>query len=117
MDWIAERAERFPERLAVEAADASHTYGEIDAAVARRAEELVSSGALPGSTVAIEAPPSAGYAVELHALNRLGAVAFPLDPRLAAAERRAALDAARREGGEELLCHPHQRQFRDAASD
>jgi O-succinylbenzoic acid--CoA ligase len=103
-DWIAERAAAFPERLAVEDPGTKLTYSELDAAVARRAQELVEAGAVAGATVPVEQPASADFAVELHALNRLGAVAFPLDPRLAAAERRAALEAAGHEGGEELLC-------------
>jgi O-succinylbenzoic acid--CoA ligase len=104
MDWIAERAERFPERLAVEDASGPLTYAELDAATARRAQELAMTGVLPGATVPIEMPASTDYAVELHALNRLGAVPFPLDPRLSAGERRSALEAAPRHDRHELLC-------------
>jgi O-succinylbenzoic acid--CoA ligase len=104
MDWIAERAERFPERLAVEDATGPLTYAELDADTARRAQELAMTGVLPGATVPIEMPASTDYAVELHALNRLGAVPFPLDPRLSAGERRSALEAAPRHDRHELLC-------------
>jgi O-succinylbenzoic acid--CoA ligase len=104
VDWIAERAERFPERLAVEDASGPLTYAELDAATARRAEELAMTGVLPGASVPIETPASTDYAVDLHALNRLGAVPFPLDPRLSAGERRAALEATPRHDRQELLC-------------
>jgi O-succinylbenzoic acid--CoA ligase len=104
VDWIAERAERLPVRLAVEDANGSLTYAELDAATARRAQELAMTGVLPGATVPIEMPASTEYAVELHALNRLGAVPFPLDPRLSAGERRSALETAPRHDRHELLC-------------
>jgi o-succinylbenzoate---CoA ligase len=104
MDWIAERAERYPERLAVADATGPLAYAELDAATARRAEELAMTGVLPGATVPIEMPTSTDYAVELHALNRLGAVPFPLDPRLSTGERRSALETAPRHDRHELLC-------------
>ncbi len=104
MDWIAERAERFPDRVAVADPERELTYAELDAAAADRALELVGTGVMPGATVPIEMQASTEFAVELHALNRLGAVAFPLDPRLTANERRAALETKERHSRNVLLC-------------
>jgi O-succinylbenzoic acid--CoA ligase len=48
-----------------------------------------------GATVAITRPAGVDYVVSLHALMKLGAVAYPLNPDLAATELEAELDRAK----------------------
>ena len=47
-----------------------------------------------GATVTLELPVGADYVVLLHALMKLGAIAEPLNTRLAPAEREAELERA-----------------------
>jgi O-succinylbenzoic acid--CoA ligase len=90
-NWLADRAERFPDRTAVEDGGRSLTYADLQAEATLRGEKLAAAGVTEGETVPIEMPPGIDYAVEFHALVELGAVPFPLDPRLSAKERDAAL--------------------------
>lgn len=63
------------------------TYAELLAAVDETAARLWAVGARPGEPVGLQLPPGRPYVVALHALLRIGAVAVPLDPELADAER------------------------------
>ncbi len=92
-EWLARRAEEIPDRPAVEADGRLLSYAELDEAVGLAAHELARNGVGEGETVAVTAHAGLGYAIELHALSRLGAISYPLDPRLAEPE----LEAARAE--------------------
>jgi O-succinylbenzoic acid--CoA ligase len=79
--WLPRAAALRPGRAAVEAAEGSLTYA-----------ELLERGALdvaPGTRVALEGPPGLEFAAALHAALLARAVAVPVDPRLAPAERAA----------------------------
>ena len=91
MDWslastVAHQAERDGERLAIEAPDATLTYAELHARVERLAAGLHGLGIAPGEVVALLGLNSAAYVESLLALSHLGAVALPLNWRLAPPE-------------------------------
>jgi O-succinylbenzoic acid--CoA ligase len=105
--WLARAARTRGEHTALQAANARVSYAELHARARRAAEGLVASGARPGARVAIALPGGLDFAEMLHACLLLGAVAVPVDLRLAAAERAAIVDACQllveeppaREGG------------------
>src|SRR4051794_31649532 len=81
--WLPRAAAARPERAAVNAL----TYAGLRDAPAAAARVLLARGARPGARVGLALAPGEAYAVALHACLWLGAVAVPLDLRLAAAER------------------------------
>jgi o-succinylbenzoate---CoA ligase len=83
--WLPRAARAHPARPALN----DMTYRELDAAADRAARVLVARGAGPGCRVALALPPGAAFAVALHATQRLGALAVPIDLRLTADERPA----------------------------
>ncbi|MQA25683.1 MAG: amino acid adenylation domain-containing protein, partial [Micromonosporaceae bacterium] len=91
LDRIFSWAERFTERVAIEQGASRLTYGELRAAVRRRADEL-SGDIAPRSLVTIECPRSTAFVVDFLAVFSLGAVPVPLNPDLPAARRRALLE-------------------------
>ena len=93
-NWLAQRAATCPDRLAVRAAGEDLTFADLEAEAVAAARRLAARGARRDAVVALDIPPSAGYAVVLHALMKLGAVAYPVNPRLTAAERERALAEA-----------------------
>jgi O-succinylbenzoic acid--CoA ligase len=80
-------AAAWPDALAVETADGALTYAEL----LRRARGL---DAAPGDRVAILLPPGLDFVVALHACLLRGAVAMPVDVRLAEREREAQVKEA-----------------------
>lgn len=89
---LALRAAAFPDRLALEADGRALSYAELRQEAAARGAELSEAGVAEGATVPIELAAGLDYAVTLQASIGLGAVAFPLDPRLGAGERAGALE-------------------------
>jgi O-succinylbenzoic acid--CoA ligase len=85
--WLARAAARAPERSAVETPEGAWSYAELLAGAEAGAQQLVALGATPGREVAIALPPGLAFAQALHACLLLGAVAVPVDLRLAAEER------------------------------
>jgi O-succinylbenzoic acid--CoA ligase len=84
--WLGRAVAAEPGRVAVETAAGSLTYAELE--VASRVD-------LPqGARVAIALPPGLDFAIALHACLRSGAVAVPVDLRLAPAERARICGAA-----------------------
>ncbi|MGZ5341328.1 MAG: AMP-binding protein [Solirubrobacterales bacterium] len=90
-NWLAQRAETCPDRDALEAGGESISYRELESEAQVAARRLAGLGVRAGSGVVISMPAGIKYAVLLHALMKLGAVAYPLDPRLGEDERAAAL--------------------------
>ncbi len=90
-NWLAQRAETCPDRVAVATPEAKISYAQLEAEALGAARRLGSRGVRRDSVVAITMAPGAEYAIAVHALMKLGAIAFPLDPRLAGAERRRAM--------------------------
>jgi O-succinylbenzoic acid--CoA ligase len=83
--WLPRSAAARPQRPAVNAL----RYADLDAAAAAAARRLAARGARAGDRVALALPPGEAFCVALHGCLRLGAVAVPIDLRLAAAERDA----------------------------
>ena len=85
--WLARAASGAPARLAVETPQASWTYAELLERAQAGAGHLASRGVAPGERVAIALPAGLAFVQALHACLLLGAVAVPVDLRLAPAER------------------------------
>src|SRR5579859_1567123 len=81
-DWLRQRAQLTPERLALVADDHSWSFAELDHRVDAAACALSSRGVHAGDHVGLRAPNSAGFVVAVHALMRLGAVLVPINTRL-----------------------------------
>jgi O-succinylbenzoic acid--CoA ligase len=93
-NWLSQRAETCPDRCALIAGGTELVYAELEREATATARRLAARGARRGSTVAIELEPGVDYVVLLHALMKLGAIAYPVDPRLTETERRAELARA-----------------------
>ncbi|MHB8532035.1 MAG: class I adenylate-forming enzyme family protein [Solirubrobacteraceae bacterium] len=85
--WLERAAARAGERLAVETPRQSWTYAELLALSRLGAATLSGRGVEPGQRVAIALPPGLAFAQALHACLLLGAIAVPVDLRLAERER------------------------------
>jgi O-succinylbenzoic acid--CoA ligase len=85
--WLARAAAIAPERIALVTPERSLSYRELAAQAAAAAARLRSSGVRAGERVAVGAPSDADFVVALHAILWLGAVAVPIDPRLAPGEQ------------------------------
>ncbi len=82
--WLPRAAARRPDRIAVATPEAQVTYAELLERAGAAAAALD-----PGARVALEDPPGIDFAVALHACLLSGAIAVPIDPRLAEGERAA----------------------------
>jgi O-succinylbenzoic acid--CoA ligase len=91
-DWLAQRAQSCPERIALIAEGAEVTYAELEAEATWVARRLAAHGVRRGSTAALTMHPRREQVVLAHALMKVGAALLPLSPRLTAAERAAAVD-------------------------
>ena len=85
--WLHRAARTHPGSTALDGPDGSRTYAELHAVALAGARALRARGVAPGDRVAIALPPGLAFAEALHACLQLGAVAVPVDVRLAAAER------------------------------
>jgi o-succinylbenzoate---CoA ligase len=81
--WLPRAAARHPDRRAINAL----TYAELDEAAAAAGRRLAARGVRAGDRVALALPPGEAFCVALHGCLRLGAVAVPVDTRLAPEER------------------------------
>ncbi|MFC5060674.1 acyl-CoA synthetase [Actinomycetospora atypica] len=86
--WVARRAERSPEKVALidGPSGARTSYAELDRRVGSRAHDLAGRGVGPGDRVALLGENSTAYLEWLFAVARLGAIAVPVNMRLAPAE-------------------------------
>jgi O-succinylbenzoic acid--CoA ligase len=85
--WLARAARTRPNAVALETAEGTLTYAQLDAAATRAARELSARGVRPGERVALALPARAPFVEALHGCMRLGAVAVPIDLRLSERER------------------------------
>src|SRR5438034_4254874 len=99
--WLARAAAARPDRTALDTPRGSWSYAQLYAAARLGARELSQRGAGPGTRVAIALPPGLAFAQALHACLLLGAVAVPVDLRLAPQERARIVD-----GAETLVAEP-----------
>jgi O-succinylbenzoic acid--CoA ligase len=121
-DWLRQRAELSPERLALLGPDAeSVTFADLDRRVDAACGGLQRLGAQAGQHVGLRAPNSVGFVVAVHALMRIGAVLVPINTRLTAPEvawQRADADLRLVLGEDDLAAHeapPPARDFDLAA--
>jgi O-succinylbenzoic acid--CoA ligase len=85
-DWLRQRADSTPGRMAVVCGRERLNYRDLDRAVDTAASALQSRGVRVGQVVALLSGNSAAFVVAVHAVARLGAVLMPLNLRLTAAE-------------------------------
>jgi O-succinylbenzoic acid--CoA ligase len=90
-NWLAQRAQTCPDRVAVIADGVALTYEQLEAEATRAARRLAARGVRRGASVAVVRPAGLEYVVSIHALMKLGAVLHPLNPNLAAPELEAGL--------------------------
>jgi O-succinylbenzoic acid--CoA ligase len=93
-NWLAQRAQTCPDRTALIAEGQAVTYEELEAEATAAARRLAAHGARGGAAVTLELPVGPDYVIFLHALMKLGAIAEPLNTRLAPTEREAELERA-----------------------
>ncbi len=86
-DWLAQRSQSCPERVALIADGSEVTYAELEAEATWVARRLAAQGVRRGSIVAMTMHARREQVVLIHALMKLGAVLLPLSPRLSAEER------------------------------
>jgi o-succinylbenzoate---CoA ligase len=90
-NWLAQRAQTCPDRLALCGGGLDLTYLELEREATSAARRLAARGVRRDAVVALALPVGIEYVVLLHALMKLGAVAYPLNTRLSAGEREAEL--------------------------
>jgi O-succinylbenzoic acid--CoA ligase len=94
-NWLAQRASTSPDRIALVGDGVSLTYSELEDAATGAARRLAGLGVRQDSPVRLTMPAGIDYAVLLHAVMKLGAIALPTDPRLSQDERGGtAIDAS-----------------------
>jgi O-succinylbenzoic acid--CoA ligase len=93
-NWLAQRAETCPDRMALIADGVELAYDELEAEATRAARRLAARGVRRGASVVIARPAGLEYVVLIHALMKLGAVVHPLNPGLAPQELEAELERA-----------------------
>jgi O-succinylbenzoic acid--CoA ligase len=86
-NWLSQRAQTCPDRIALIADGVELTYTELEAEATSAARRLAARGARRGGVVALELPAGLDHVVLLHALMKVGAVAYPVNTRLAESER------------------------------
>ncbi|MEV5098970.1 non-ribosomal peptide synthase/polyketide synthase, partial [Streptomyces rochei] len=79
-DYVAEHAADRPDHLAVESADGTLTYGELNERANRLARRFLELGAGPERFVAVALPRSADLVVSALAAFKAGAAYLPVDP-------------------------------------
>lgn len=85
-DWLAQRALRSPDQLALVYGERARVFRRLDAEVTQLARSLLEHGVQPETRVAVLMRNSDDYALVVHALSRLGAILVPLNTRLTARE-------------------------------
>lgn len=92
-DWLAQRAQRAPDQLALLTDDVHWTFADLHRRAAAAATLLASHGVGQGDRVAVLARNCPAFVLALHAVPRAGAALAPLNLRLAPPELRGQLAA------------------------
>jgi len=92
-NWLAQRSQSCPDRVALAADGAEVTYAELEAESTWVARRLAAQGVRRDSTVALTMHPGREEVVLVHALMKLGAILLPLGPKVTAEERAAVVAA------------------------
>ncbi len=90
-NWLEQRARTCPDRVALVGGEREIAFAELELEASAAARRLAGRGVRAGSVVALELRPGIGHAIQIHALMKLGAIAFPLNPALTEGERAHAL--------------------------
>lgn len=90
-NWLAQRAQSYPDRIALICDGSAMTYAELEQEALSAARRLAAYGVRRDATVAMNMGPGPGKVVLVHALMKLGAVLLPISPRLSPEERDRAL--------------------------
>jgi O-succinylbenzoic acid--CoA ligase len=93
-NWLAQRAETCPDRVALIADGVELTYEALEAEATHAARRLAARGVRRGAGVVIARPPGLDYVIAIHALMKLGAIVHPLNPGLAASEMEEEIERA-----------------------
>ncbi len=93
-NWLAQRALTCPDRIALIADGTELTYAELEREATATARRLAARGARRGATVALRLEAGLEYVVLVHALIKLGAVAYPINTGLSEPEIEAELARA-----------------------
>ena len=93
-NWLAQRAETCPDRVALIAGGIQLTYEELESEATHAARRLAARGVRRGASVVIAQRAGVEYVLAMHALMKLGAVVHPLNPGLAPGELEAAIERA-----------------------
>src|SRR5947209_4439244 len=91
--WLLRAAAMQPDRIAIETPEAVLSYRELAERARRAAGALVHRGISSGDRVGLAMPAGAEYAAAFHGCLLAGAVAMPIDLRLARQERGARLSS------------------------
>ncbi len=91
---IATQAAATPGAVAVEAADTTLTYRQLDTAATVLARHLIARGTRPGDIIAIHLAPTALAITSILAAWKAGAASLPLDPGLPPTRIKAMVDEA-----------------------
>jgi O-succinylbenzoic acid--CoA ligase len=92
-NWLAQRSQSCPDRVALVADGAEVTYAELEAEATWVARRLAAHGVRRGSTAALTMQPRREQVVLIHALMKVGATLLPLGPQLSSEERKAIVEA------------------------
>ena len=92
-NWLAQRSQTGPDRVALMADGTEVTYAELEAEATWVARRLAAHGVRRGSTAALTMQPRREQVVLIHALMKAGGTLLPLSPQLSV-EERAAIVAA-----------------------
>jgi O-succinylbenzoic acid--CoA ligase len=92
-NWLAQRSQSCPDRIALAADGVDVTYAELEAEATWVARRLAAHGVRRGSIAALTMHPRREQVVLFHALMKVGATLLPLSPRLTTAERAAIVAA------------------------
>jgi amino acid adenylation domain-containing protein len=103
VERVCAHARSTPDKLAVVDGDTRYDYRGLVARIARIRTQLVDAGGVPGAVVAVVGPRGADTIATFLALESLGAVYLPLDPRWP--EERVAT-VLRTSGATLLVSHP-----------
>lgn len=90
-NWLAQRAQSCPDRIALIADGESMTYAELEEEAVHAARRLAAWGVRRGATVAMNMGPGRNKIILIHALMKTGAVLLPISPRLSPEERARAI--------------------------
>jgi O-succinylbenzoic acid--CoA ligase len=86
-NWLAQRSQSCPDRVALVADGADVTYAELEAEATWVARRLAAHGVRRGSIAALTMHPRREQVVLVHALMKVGGTLLPLSPRLTPEER------------------------------